>query len=331
MTEKLGEFELIRRYFAPLCADVKGAFDLADDAAVIDVPPGQHLVVTTDALIEGIHFLPDDPADSIAAKLLGVNLSDLASMGADPLNYTLTLSLPKEWKNIKINNWLSVFSKELNELQGMFDITLIGGDTVSTSGPLVLTITAFGLVDDDTELRRNGAKIDDTIWLTGTIGDGALGLRVLSGDLKLASISDQDYLADRYRRPQPRVDVGQRLTGKAHAAIDVSDGLAADLHHLCQASEVGADIYLEKIPLSTAAQSAVELNPELLNVILTGGDDYELLFSTDSGKSAAIRAIAESVECDITEIGIVTNNQTIRFLDENKKPVSFKRTGFTHF
>ncbi len=331
MTDKIGEFDLIRRYFAPLSKGEKGAFNLTDDAAVLGAPSGEKIVVTTDSLIEGIHFFNDDPADLVAAKLLAVNLSDLASMAATPAYYTLSLALPIKWEESKRNNWLEKFSNGLSEYQKKFKVTLVGGDTVAISGPLVLTITAFGLVRENAALRRNGAAVGDTIWVTGTIGDSALGLLALQNQLDEIDADSSVFLVDRYRRPQPRIAIGQRLHGNASAAIDVSDGLAADLAHMCRASGVGAEIDIAKIPISAAARTLTTASPELIEIAITGGDDYELLFTTDPGSSPAIESIEKVTHCTITEIGRIIEDPAIRFLDDNGENLALSNAGYNHF
>lgn len=327
----MGEFDLIRQYFAPLSLKESGAFNLTDDAAVIDVPPRQKIVVTADALIEGVHFFAEDQGDHIAAKLLGVNLSDLAAMGANAKFYTLTIAIPKDWNNLHINNWLEMFSDGLNETQDAFDVTLIGGDTVSTSGPMALSLTAFGLVDEGQELRRNGALPGDKIWVTGAIGDAALGLKLLTEELNISDPTDGDYLIDRYRRPQPRLRVGVKLIDIATAAIDISDGLAADLTHVCQESDVGANVMVNNVPLSDAARALIASNPDLITTILSGGDDYELLFTANPNSEEKILRISEQVQCPITEIGVITGQKAIRIYDINSKEIDLQTVGFTHF
>ena len=323
----LNEFKTINKYFAPLSESVQGAFNLTDDAAIIDPPAGQSLVVTTDALVAGVHFLPDDPAEDVAAKLLRVSLSDLASMGAVPAHYTLSIAVPPTQNS----SWFKAFSAGLAENQHDFKITLIGGDTVATSGPLTLSLTALGYIEKTKGLRRNGAQAGDSIWVSGTIGDGALGL--LAAENKLASLdrANCEYLIQRYRRPNPRTKLGPNLIDIAHAVIDISDGLVADLSHICEISEVGADIQIADIPLSPAAVEGLEKNPVLLDLILGGGDDYELLFTTDPNFAGIFEEVADKSEVALTKIGEITLAKTIRLFDQKGHEYMPHQKGFTHF
>ncbi|MDF2781719.1 MAG: thiL, partial [Geminicoccaceae bacterium] len=266
----LGEFAFIAERLRPLAAGSPGALDLADDAALLDPPAGSELVLTKDAMVAGVHFLPDDPPGDIARKLLRVNLSDLAAMGAAPLGYLLALIRPKA----TAEDWLAEFCRGLAEDQATFGIGLLGGDTVSTPGPLALSLTALGHVPRGAALRRGGAKPGDDIWASGTLGDAALGLKVLQGELEAAPAVGAQ-LVERYRLPQPRLALGQTLRGLASAALDVSDGLLADLGHILETSAVGAEIHAAALPLSPAARAL----PGVREAALAGGDDYELLFT----------------------------------------------------
>ena len=238
-----GEFGRIDRYLKPLAAGFPGALGLTDDAAVFSIPADRELVITTDALVAGVHFLPDDPPADIAAKLLRVNLSDLAAMAADPLAYSLVTSLPVDIGD----DWLAAFAAGLAEDQQRYGIHLMGGDSVSTPGPITLSVTAFGLVPKGQALRRRTTGTDDLVFVSGTIGDAALGLRVLQGKL---NAEDPTPLIDRYRRPQPRLALVPTLRRFATAGLDVSDGLVADLAHLCEVSGRAATIHADRVPLS---------------------------------------------------------------------------------
>ncbi|MCZ6744829.1 MAG: thiamine-phosphate kinase, partial [Alphaproteobacteria bacterium] len=269
------EFELIERFFAPLAKDYPGALALADDGALIELDPGHRLVVTTDVLVAGVHFPAADPPESIARKLLRVNLSDLAAMGAEPLAYLLALALEKDTPS----SWLEGFVRGLGTDYAEFAIPLVGGDTVATTGPMTLTLTALGKVAEGSALMRSAAKAGDVIFVSGCIGDGALGLMALEGRAGELAAAHRDYVIDRYRLPRPRLALGQRLVGLAHGVIDVSDGLIADLGHICQTSRLGAKIEGASLPLSDAARAALADDPGLLATLVTGGDDYELLFT----------------------------------------------------
>jgi thiamine-monophosphate kinase len=319
----LGEFGRIARFFAPLAAKAPGALGLTDDAALVDCPPGERLVVTVDAMVEGVHFLPADPPDLIARKLVRVNLSDLAAMAARPTGYFLTTALPRHLGEA----WLEAFARGLAQDQAEFGITLLGGDSVSTPGPISLTLTAFGRVAIDAEVRRGGARPGDLVFVSGTIGDGALGLEAAQG--KLDGVLDPAavaYLADRYRLPCPRVGLGPRLSGLASAMMDVSDGLAGDLGHICTVSGVAGVIDAARVPLSAAAA----LLPDRLTTVLTGGDDYELLFTAPPDREPAIRAAAQAAGVPVTIIGRIEAGQGVRVLASGRE-LALDGVGWRHF
>lgn len=327
-----GEFEVIGRYFAPLAADFPGALDLTDDAALVRHGEGRELTVTTDALVAGVHFLPDDPPADIAAKALRVNLSDLASMGAEPLAYTLALALTADIDE----DWLAAFSAALGADQRQFGIGLAGGDTVSTPGPLSLTVCAFGTVPVGKALKRSAARPGDAVFVSGNIGDGALGLAVLKGELFGLSGEASAALVERYRRPQPRCTLGPRLIGVARAAIDVSDGLVADLGHICEVSGVSAAIEADRVPLSAAAREALSRDSGLLTRILGGGDDYEILFTADPAEEGGIDAAAAAAGVAVTRIGTIGEGgegivSSVAVMGTGDLPFDPEAGGFRHF
>src|SRR6516225_2337424 len=246
--DELGEFERIARFFAPLAGP--GGLGLLDDAALVECRAGRQLVVTVDAIVAGVHYLPDDPPELVARKLLRVNLSDLAAMGARPLHYVLTTALPPAIGA----EWLGRFAEGLGEDQRQFGIDLLGGDSVGTTGPAVLSLMAIGEVATGKELRRSGAVIGDLVWVSGTIGDAYLGLNVLRGAYTEIVLQHREYLIERFRIPNPRTELGPLMSGVAHAMIDVSDGLVADLAHICETSRVAAVVELDRMPLSAAAR-----------------------------------------------------------------------------
>ena len=274
-TDRPGEDDLIARFFRPIAgADGLG---LRDDAARLVPGADTELVVTTDAIVAGVHFFPDDPAQAIARKALGVNLSDLAAKGAQPRGFVLTLALPDDWKAA----WLGAFAEALGEAATSHGCPLIGGDTVRTPGPLLVSITAFGETPRGAMVTRFTARPGDRICVTGTIGDAALGLalrldpgaawtRGLALDARL-------HLTDRYLHPQPRLAAARAVREHARAAMDVSDGLAGDLAKMCRESGTSAEVDLALLPLSTAARAAIARAPDLLDRCITGGDDYEIL------------------------------------------------------
>jgi len=275
-------------------------------------------VLTADAIVEGVHFMPGDSPDTVGRKLLRVNLSDLAAMAAAPLAYLLTVSAPRSTEE----GWFAAFAAGLAQDQALFGIGLLGGDTTSTPGPISLTVTCIGHVAPGAALRRAGAAAGDEVWVTGTIGDGALGLRALQG-----RVPDPDgWLAGRYRLPQPRL--GLALHGVASAGMDVSDGLLQDLGHLCRLAGLGARIEAPLVPLSRAAAAA---GPGWLGTCLTGGDDYELLLAVQPARSGALQAVAAAAEVRVTRIGHFVPGSGVTILDGNGDPIPLDRPGWSHF
>ena len=327
----LGEFEIIARYFAPLATN-PAALALLDDAAVLAVPEGQELVLTCDTIIEGIHFLSADPPDSIGHKALAVNLSDLAAKGARPHAYLLSLALPE----LPGAAWLEGFTEGLQRLQEQSGIDLIGGDTSAIPGPLTISITALGLVPQGEAVLRRGALAGDRLYASGSIGDAALGLKLLreprlAADWGLSG-EEGDFLVERYRRPSARVALALPLRQYAHAAIDVSDGLAGDAAKLCKASGVGAAIEVARVPLSSAAAKAVACAPALLAKLLSAGDDYEILAAIGAAHAQAFAAAAQRHEQRVTAIGsIVPGDGQVALIDEGGRALELGRKGFAHF
>ena len=312
------EFGLIARHFRPLASEA--GLGLADDAAVFTPPPDRQIVVSADAMVAGVHFLPDDPTDTIGRKLLRVNLSDLAAMGAAPLGYLLTVSVPTGTPD----SWFAAFAYGLSLDQEEYGIGLLGGDTTSTPGPISLSATVLGHVAPGAALRRYGARDGDGIWVTGTIGDGALGLRACRGEIA----DPTGWLASRYRLPQPRL--GLDLHGIASAAMDISDGLIQDLGHICTASGTGATIYQHLVPLSPAARSAI--GHAAPTGCVTGGDDYELLLTVPAAMEAALRQTCADAQTQITRIGEVTAGPAeVRLLDDKGGQIAIAKGGWSHF
>jgi thiamine-monophosphate kinase len=311
------EFALIARHFRPLAGP--GALGLGDDAALITPPPGRDLVLTVDAMVAGVHFLPDDPPDLVGRKLLRVNLSDLAAKAAVPLGYLMTVSAPRGTPDA----WFAGFAAGLAADQAAFGITLLGGDTTSTPGPVSLSLTAIGHVAPGQMIRRAGAAADDDIWVTGTIGDGALGLAVAQGRLAEPS----GFLLDRYRLPRPRL--GLVLAGIASAGMDVSDGLVQDLGHLCRAAGLRAEIEAGSVPLSAAARMA---GPDWLQTCLTGGDDYELLLAAPPARAAALQQAAQAAGMPVTRIGRFHDGPPrVMVRGPAGEEIRLSRPGWSHF
>jgi thiamine-monophosphate kinase len=324
-----GEFDLIARYFAPLAGDAPGSFGLQDDAAVFEPPAGRVVVATLDTLVAGVHFLPQDEAGLVARKLLRVNLSDLAAMGAQPLGYLLTAAWPESTEEA----WIARFAEGLAEDQAIFPVHLLGGDTTRTPGPLALSLTAVGAVPAGRSLRRGGARAGDLVFVSGTVGDAALGLKVLTGALTVADEGDRAALVARHRLPEPRLALGEALleAGLATAAIDVSDGLVADVGHIAETSGLAARIEAAAVPLSAAAGRAVARDPALGAAIYGGGDDFELAFAAPPERAEALADLAGRLGLAITRIGELTAGAGVRLVDESGQEVALSAAGWTHF
>ncbi len=323
--EAVGEFERIRRFFAPLAGP--GGLGLLDDAALVDCPAGHRLVVTADAIVAGVHFLPEDPPDLVARKLLRVNLSDLAAMGARPLHYLLTTALPASLGA----DWVARFAAGLEADQRRFGVDLLGGDSVSTAGPAVLSLTAIGEVAAGREVRRSGAHPGDRIWVSGTIGDAFLGLGVLRGAYRQLLPEHRAALIGRFQIPEPRVELGPLLCRIAHAMIDVSDGLLADLGHICETSRAAAIVELDRLPLSAAAQAIVAAEPDVRARLAAGGDDYELLFTAPAEAAPAVAALSARSGLPITMIGRIEAGEGVRLVDAAGQTVPVEAAGYRHF
>jgi thiamine-monophosphate kinase len=324
-----GEDSLIARYFRPLATD-PGAFSLDDDAAILKAT-GDDIVVTTDAIVEGVHFLPADPPDTVARKALRVNLSDLAAKGAAPAGFVLTVALREVDEA-----WLSPFAQALGEDAAEFGCPLLGGDTVSTPGPLTISITAFGRVAPGRIVHRSGAGVGDRVVVTGTIGDAALGLDVLKGGAVAAAlVSDaaaRELLAARYHVPQPRTVVAKAVRDHASAAMDVSDGLAGDLAKLSAASGVSAAINVASIPLSPAAAALLARRVVSMETLLSGGDDYEILCAIPEDRFEAFALAARQAAVAVTSIGtVIAGPAPPVFLDQEGRELALKRLSYSHF
>jgi thiamine-monophosphate kinase len=311
------EFALIAKYFRPLAGP--GSLNLSDDAALLTPPPGRDLVLTADAMVAGVHFLPADPPDLIGRKLLRVNLSDLAAKGATPLGYLLTVSTPRGTPE----DWFAGFTAGLARDQAEFGVTLLGGDTTSTPGPISLSLTIVGHVAPGMAVHRSGAADGDGIWVTGSIGDGALGLAVATGRLS----DPTGFLLDRYRLPRPRL--GLAIGGVASAAMDISDGLIQDLGHICRASGLGAAIEAALVPLSAQARAAGET---WLENCLTGGDDYELLLAVPPAREAALLDAMDAAGVAATRIGAFHSGPPqVMVRTANGEPLALTKGGWSHF
>ncbi|HEX9461159.1 MAG TPA: thiamine-phosphate kinase [Alphaproteobacteria bacterium] len=325
--KKSGEFEIIARYFAPLAAGVPGAFGLKDDAAFLEIPEGHELVAKTDAAVATVHFMADDPPDLIARKTLRRNLSDLAAKGAVPHWYLLDAAFPRDVGDA----WIAGFARGLARDQAEFGVHLVGGDTKSTPGPATFAITLLGLVRASWGLHRSGAHPGDELYVTGTIGDGALGLLARKGELGGLKPKAREQLIDRYRLPRPRVAVGPQLLGVATAAIDVSDGLVADAGHISSQSKLAIVLEEKLLPLSAPAKAALAETPALIERVLTGGDDYEILFTAPASVAKVLEHLAGEMKVPITRIGRTEAGKGVTVLDAAGRRRELAQAGWVHF
>jgi thiamine-monophosphate kinase len=323
----ISEDDLIARFFAPIAG--QGSLGLRDDAALLAIGPDDELVVTTDALAAGVHFLADDPPDSIARKALRVNLSDLAAKGAKSAGFLLSLALPKDWRE----DWLTEFAYALGEDARCFSCPLLGGDTIRSPDALFISITALGTVPRGKMVRREGARAGDRIYVSGTIGDAAAGLMLRENAWhRPLEPRARDFLIDRYLHPQPRLALAPTLRAHASAAMDVSDGLLGDLAKMLRVCGASARIEVPRIPFSEAARAIVAADPEVRERLLTGGDDYEILCTVAPQQSERFEAAAKKALIDVSAIGVVEmGSQAPCFLDSDGTRKDFARGSFSHF
>jgi thiamine-monophosphate kinase len=314
------EFELIRTFFARQdVARPDVVAGIGDDAALLQPPAGQQLAVTSDLLVSGVHFLPDADPFSLGHKALAVNLSDLAAMGAEPAWFMLNLALPRADAH-----WLEAFSRGMFQLAREHNVQLVGGDT--SRGPLAIAIEAHGFVPPGAALKRSGAQAGDRIYVTGTLGDAALALRQRLGGIRLPE-NDMAAITGRMDRPTPRVREGMMLRGLAHSAIDISDGLLADLGHILEMSRVGARINLDKIPVSPVCRSHIRETG--WDMVLASGDDYELCFTVPEANVAALEKLQPA--CGFHHIGVIETEPGLRIVDAAGKPYQPRQSGHDHF
>jgi thiamine-monophosphate kinase len=323
----ISEDDLIARFFAPMAG--QGGLGLRDDAALLAIKPDEELVVTTDALAAGVHFFADDPPDSIARKALRVNLSDLAAKGANPAGFLLSLALPTDWQQ----DWLTKFADALSEDARRFACPLLGGDTIRSPGDLFISITALGTVPCGKMVPRTGARAGDRIFVSGTLGDAAAGLMLRRAEWdKPLDARARDFLIDRYLHPQPRLALAPLLRAHASAAMDISDGLVGDLTKMLRVSGASARIELPRVPFSEAARAVLAANPDVLERLLTGGDDYEILCTVAPDAVESFEREAGAAAIGGTQIGEVSDGDgPPAFHDAKGRPVSFRRGSFSHF
>ena len=326
VSERRGEFELIAELFAPL-ATAPGAFGLTDDAAVVTPPAGHDLVVTTDAVVEGVHFFATDPPELIAKKALRVNLSDLAAKGCELLGYLMALSLSS-----KVGmQWLQAFSRGLQEDQRTFGISLFGGDTTATAGALTIAITALGHVPSGKMVRRAGARPGDLVFVSGTIGDAGGGIACLQDTRVWLEEQNREHLIRRFQQPEPRTSLGPCLLGLASASIDVSDGLLADLLHISTTSGVRILVDGPLVPLSPALTAIwTDANERVVRAV-TAGDDYEIAFTAPRSERGEILLRAAKAGTRVTEIGWVDAGQGVALLDGEGGEIPVTKPGYVHF
>ena len=322
-----GEFDLIARFFKPLSRAAPGAFALGNDGALLRPPDGASLVITKDLMVAGVHYPEGEEPAVLARRLLRVNLSDLAAMGATATAYALGLALPADVGDA----WVEAFAAGLARDQEAFGVALIGGDTVATEGPAVLSLTAFGTVAGEACLTRSGAGAGDDIYVSGTAGDATLGLRAVQGGLAALSPEDRTALAERFRLPEPRLALGAALVGLATCAIDVSDGLVADLGHLCAESGVAARVRADAVPLSGPARRALTAGEAGVADLVTGGDDYELLFCAPPSARGDIDALGRRLGLALSRIGAIEPGQGVTVVGADGQPLALGRAGYTHF
>lgn len=318
-----GEFDFIRTRLGPLTRGHRAALGLADDAALLDPPPGCEMVLASDMLVAGVHFLDTDPPEVAARRCLGANLSDLAAMGAEPVAYLTSIA----WPRTVDDGWRDRFVAGLGDMQDRFGLVLIGGDTTATPGPFTLSMMLVGSVPRGGALLRSGARPGDDVWVSGTIGDAVLGLDIAAGRL-----GGPDTLRTRYDNPEPRLALGEGLRGLASAAIDVSDGLVADAAHIAETSAVALRLEADAVPLSDATRAWLETaGDDGLERLLTGGDDYELVFTAPVERRSAIEALGMELRLPLTRIGRVERGEGVGLVDGDGRDITPARRGFTHF
>ena len=326
------EEDLIQNYLAPLASAAPGACSLKDDCAFIEPTAGHDLVLTTDALVSGLHFFPNEQPEVIAWRALAVNVSDLAAKGATPFSYLMALSLPEA----PTTNWMMQFASGLRDAQDHYRMTLIGGDTDRRAGVGVsVTITAMGLVPARKMVRRSTARAGDRIFVSGSLGDAALGLVIRRNRevRRFPEISNEQraFLLQRFLRPTPRLELSPLLLVHATAGMDLSDGLAKDLGRMCKASGVGAVVQRSALPLSAATAAVVASHAELAQAPLTGGDDYEILATVSPKVAEVFEDAAMELGVPVTDIGEIVAGSGVRILDAEGNAVAIDKSGYDHF
>jgi len=319
----LGEFSLINKYFLSPSNRKDISLGIGDDCAIVSVPEGKQLAITTDTLIDGVHFPSNTSPEDIACKAIAVNLSDLAAMGAEPAWLTLALSLPQVDEA-----WVKSFSDSFRMTAQKYNVQLIGGDT--TQGPLSLTVQAMGFIDPGAIMRRACARPGDAIYVSGTLGDAAAGLKIMQQGQLLDD--NHAWLVDRLNRPEARVELGLRVSEYCRCAIDISDGLAADLGHILEASDCGATVNIDRIPLShQLLEYSFNRNEVDWEMVLSGGDDYELCLVVSAENENKLMQIASEITLPLTRIGVIEKNRSFNLVDEAGKKYLLDHSGYEHF
>ena len=318
-----GEFNLIKQYFLSPSIRNDVPLGIGDDCAVVSVPGDKQLAITTDTLVDGVHFPTNTPAEAIARKAIAVNLSDLAAMGAEPAWLMLALSLPEVDES-----WIRSFSDSFRHMAQAYKLQLIGGDT--TRGPLSITVQAMGFVEPGKMMRRDRARPGDAIYVSGTLGDAAAGLKLLQQHL--AADDNHAWLIDRLNRPEPRVALGMKVSSFCRCAIDISDGLAADLGHILEASQCGATVNIDKLPLSrqlveySKGRDAVDWD-----MVLAGGDDFELCLLVATENERNLMQVSSELALPLTCIGVIEQHGSLNIVDESGGRYLLDRAGYEHF
>lgn len=320
--KKLNEFEIIKKYFSPLAKAHEGSFGLEDDAAIFPKSNDKDYVVTTDMIVEGVHFFENSMPESIALKLMGTNLSDLAACGATPKYYLLNGTLSKGMDK----NWLRDFSGRLGEIQSNYGLKLVGGDTVKSADKKFFSATLIGEVDKGKALLRSTAQDFDDVYVSGRIGEAWLGMQVITGQIENITYYDKNYFINKHFSSLPRVELGEKLLDIATSCTDVSDGLLRDLDNICKASSVSAQLNKELIPLADHTAYFEEQ--------ITAGDDYELLFTAKPEHADLIREISKDMSLDITRIGKITErsvgSKAVSIVDQQNNEIEINKTGYEH-
>jgi len=323
--------EAIIRLLAPLTCGAAGAFDLRDDCAVLEPEPGHELVLKTDPIAAGVHFPASAAPADIGFKALAVNVSDLAAKGAMPRAYLMALSFPEAPRR----HWLIQFRAGLHEAQARFGCHLLGGDTDRRPGPVTISITVVGSVPRGRMVRRGTARVGDGLFVSGTLGDAALGLQLVGDPTRAAALGLSaemaQHLVARYHRPQPRLALASVLIEHATAAMDLSDGVAKDLGRMCAASGCAAKVRLADLPLSPAAAQAVTADPRLWAPVVAGGDDYEILASIPPDRQARFEAAAHAAGVPVRRIGTLTEGSGVVLEGLDGRPLDLARSGWDHF